>query len=78
MRLTRCWPEGGPAAVLVVTPVHDPPSASIVKQLEQEFALRAELDPAWALLPLELRFEGGQMLLVLKDPGGQLLKRMSG
>jgi len=78
VRLTRCWADGGPAAVLVVTPVHDHPSASIVKQLEQEFALRAELESAWAARPLALRFEGGQMLLVLEDPGGQLLDRMIG
>ncbi len=78
MRVTRCWPDGGPAAVLVVTPVHDTPSASIVKRLEQEYVLRAELDPGWATRPLELRYEGGRILLVLEDPGGQLLDRMIG
>ena len=78
VRLTRCWPDGGPATVLVVAPVHDPPSASVVKRLEQEYALRAELGSGWAARPLELRYEGGRILLVLEDPGGQLLDRMTG
>src|SRR6202140_1109029 len=78
MRLARCRPEGGAAPVLVVTPVHDHPQTAIVKRLEHEFALRAELDPAWAVHPLELRYEGGRMLLVLEDPGGRTLDRITG
>src|SRR6202140_5029683 len=78
MRLARCLPEGGAAQVLVVTPVQDHPQAAIVKRLEHEYALRAELDPAWAVHPLELRYEGGRMLLVLEDPGGRTLERITG
>ena len=78
MRLERCRPEGGAAQVLVATPVHDHPQAAIVKRLEHEYALRAELDPAWAVHPLELRYEGGRMLLVLEDPGGETLERIMG
>ena len=78
VRLMSCRPDGGLAAVLVVTPVHDPPPAAVVKRLEQEYALRAELGSAWATRPLELRHEGGRMLLVLEHPGGQTLDRMIG
>ena len=79
MRLARCRPEGGAAPVLVVTPVHDDhPQASIIQRLEHEYALRAELDPAWAVHPLELRYEGGRVLLVLADPGGRTLDRITG
>src|SRR5271168_5302110 len=78
VRLVRCWPEGGAASVLVLTPVHDHPQMTIVKRLEHEYALRAELDPAWAVHPLELRYEGGRMLLVLEDPGGEPLERLLG
>ena len=77
-RLARCRPEGEAAQVLVVTPVHDHPQAIIVKRLEHEYALRAELDPAWAVHPLELRTEGGRVLLVLADPGGRTLDRITG
>ena len=78
VRLARCWPEGGAASVLVVTPVQDHPPVTIVKRLEHEYALRAELDPAWAMHSLELRYESGRMLLVLEDPGGEPLERLLG
>jgi PAS domain S-box-containing protein len=78
VRLSRCWSDGRSSAVLVVIPVHDDPPAAVVKRLEQEYALRAELDSHWAARPLELRHEGGRILLLLEDPGGQLLDRITG
>src|ERR1700692_746778 len=78
VRLARCWPEGGSAPVLVVIPVQEHPPASIIQRLEHEYALRTELDPAWAVHPLELRNEGGRVLLVLEDPGGRTLDRITG
>src|SRR5271156_2827526 len=78
VRLARCWPEGGAASVLVVTPVQDHPPVTIVKRLEHESALRAELDPAWAMHSRELRYESGRMLLVLEAPGGEPLERLLG
>src|SRR3984893_15752947 len=65
VRLSRCWLNGGPSTVLVVAPCHDHPPAAIVKRLEQEYALRSELEPHWAVRPLELRREGGGIRLVL-------------
>ena len=78
MRLVRCWPEEAVAPVLVVMPVSEHPPAAIVKRMEHEYALRAELDPAWAVHPLELRHESGRMMLVLEDPGGRTLDRING
>src|SRR5258708_35455623 len=78
VRLSRGRPDGHPTTVLVVHPVHDHPPAAIIKRLEQEYALRAELDSHWAARPLELRHEGGRILLVLADPGGQVLDRITG
>src|ERR1700722_17302869 len=76
VRLARCRLDGHSAHVLVVTPLHDHPPASILQRLEHEYALRAELDAAWAARPLELRHEGGRVALVLEDPGGQTLDRL--
>src|ERR1700722_11004039 len=78
VRLTRCWPEGGAAPVLVVTPVQEHPPVSSIQRLEHEYALRAELDPAWAAHPLELRYEFGRVMLVLADPGGRTLDQFTG
>src|SRR5260221_369979 len=78
VRLSRCRSDGRPSAVLVVIPVHDHPRLAVVKRLEQEYALRTKLDSQWAARPLELRHEGGRILLVLADPGGQVLDRITG
>src|ERR1700723_1270926 len=78
VRLARCLLDSSPAPVLVVTPLHDHPPASILRRLEHEYALRAELDAAWAACPLEVRHEGGRVALVLEDPGGWTLNRMIG
>jgi PAS domain S-box-containing protein len=78
VRLARSLLDGDPAPVLVVTPLHSHPPASLLQRLEHEYALRAELDKAWAARPLELRYEGGQVALLLEDPGGSTLDRMIG
>ena len=52
-----------------------PPPASL-DRLAHEFALRDELDEAWAVQPRELRREHGRMLLVLENPGGEPLARL--
>ena len=74
----RCRPEDGLTPVLVVTPIQDHPPASIIQRLEHEYALRTELSATWAARPLELRYDGGRVLLVLEDPGGQTLDRIVG
>jgi PAS domain S-box-containing protein len=54
------------------------PGSAGVKRLEREYALRQELDPQWAVRPLEfVRWEGSPMLL-LSDPGGQTLDGLIG
>src|ERR1700722_19548124 len=71
MLLSRCCLDGVSSTFLTVAAVRDQPPAGIYRRLEQEYALRGELDPAWAACPLELRHEGGRILLMLADPGGQ-------
>ena len=65
-------------AVLVVAPVGDHPAPASLRRLEHEYALRAELDPAWAVRPLALVQHQGRPVLVLEDPGGEPLTRLLG
>ncbi len=46
--------------------------------MERAFALRSELDPAWALCPLELQRQDGRPTLFFDDPGGEILARHIG
>jgi PAS domain S-box-containing protein len=59
--------------VLVVVPVAEYPSATTLDHLTHELSLKDELDPAWAVRPLELTHDGGRAMLVLEDPGGEPL-----
>src|ERR1700745_3615014 len=47
-----------------------------LKKVEYEYSLRDELDSAWAVRPLALSEQRGQMTLVLEDPGGETLDRL--
>jgi PAS domain S-box-containing protein len=51
---------------------------AIVIQFAHEYGLKDELDGAWAARPLELLREHGRDMLVLEDPGGELLDRLLG
>src|SRR6266702_7525748 len=73
----------GPSAgmvpsLLVVAPVGDHPAPASLQRLEHEYALRAVLDPAWAVRPLALVQDQGRPVLVLADPGGEPLSRLLG
>jgi predicted ATPase len=46
-----------------------------LKKIEHEFALRHELDSAWAVRPLALSEQSGQPMLALEDPGGDTLEK---
>src|SRR5262245_36702475 len=65
-------------SLLVVAPVGDHPAPASLQRLEHEYALRAELDPAWAVRPLALAQHQGRTMLVLEDPGGEPLDRLLG
>jgi len=47
-------------------------------RLAHEYALRDELDSAWAVRPLEIVREDGRILLVFEDPGGEPLDGLLG
>ena len=53
-------------------------SLADLKRLEHEYALRAELDAAWAARPVALSRYNDRLALVLEDPGGEPLDRLLG
>ena len=62
-------------SVLLLTTVSLRPAPETLKKMEQEYSLRNELESAWAVRPLALSEHCGQMLLLLEDPGGEILDR---
>src|ERR1700676_1097707 len=65
----------GLAPILLVTA---DASLGAFKRLEHEYALKTELDAAWAARPVELSRTSDRLSLVLEDPGGEPLDRMLG
>ena len=50
----------------------------VLKRLEHEHDLKAELDADWAVRPVDLSRHDGRMALVLEDPGGEPLDQLLG
>jgi hypothetical protein len=75
--LYRGRQHGNPSPVLAVALAAEMPSPQSLRRLEHEYSLAAELDPAWAALPLALTRQEGRTILVLKDPGGEPLDSMN-
>ena len=67
-----------PPSVLVLMLRSEHPRPESVRMLEHERSLRAELDRAWAVPPVELTQLEGRTVLVLKDPGGKPLDQLAG
>ncbi|MCR4471913.1 serine/threonine-protein kinase PknK, partial [Burkholderia sp. SCN-KJ] len=65
-------------SVLLVRPAAEHPLPASLDRLAHEYDLRDELEGAWSVRPLELASKGGQILLVLEDPGGEPLARLLG
>ncbi|WP_166363555.1 trifunctional serine/threonine-protein kinase/ATP-binding protein/sensor histidine kinase [Pseudomonas akapageensis] len=64
--------------VLIARPATEQPSPSCLDRLAHEFGLKDELDSAWAVRPIAMVREGGQMQMVLEDPGGVPLVQLLG
>ncbi len=65
----------GSPSVLILAPASIRPALGTIKKIEHEYSLRGELDSSWAVRPLALSHQSGQMTLVLEDPGGETLDR---
>ncbi len=63
-------------AVLTVFPASEHPTPSSLDRLAHEYELKEELEGTWAVRPLEFVRERGRTMLVLEDPGGELLARL--
>jgi predicted ATPase/GAF domain-containing protein len=68
--------QAGSPFVLLLAPASTRPALETLKKLEHEYSLRDELDSTFAVRPLALTQQHGQMTLVLEDPGGETLDGM--
>ncbi len=74
--LYRGTERGSRTPVLALAAAAEQPSPQSLSQLEHEYALAGELDPAWAVRPLALARHEGRTVLILADPGGEPLDRI--
>ena len=70
--------DGNLQDVLIVTPAAEHPTPASLDRLAHEYALKDELDGAWAVRPLALIRERGRTMLVLEDPSSEPLGRLIG
>ncbi|CAB3749088.1 trifunctional serine/threonine-protein kinase/ATP-binding protein/sensor histidine kinase [Paraburkholderia humisilvae] len=69
-------PDGKRGTVLAVRPTSEHPASVTLDRLAHEYSLREELNDRWALRPVGLVEDRGQITLVLEDPGGEPLDRL--
>ena len=69
---------GKPFPLLAAMPSSAQPSPETLARLQHAYALRGELDPAWAARPLKLEPHQGRLALLIEDPGGEPLLRLLG
>ena len=77
----RGWRDGAKRRrkdVLIVLPASAQSTTTTVDRLAYEYSLKDELDGTWAVRPLELVRDRGRTILVLEDPGGELLGGLLG
>jgi PAS domain S-box-containing protein len=77
----RGWREGAGGErqdVLIVLPASEQPTPTTLNRIAREYSFKDELDSTWAVQPLELVRDRSHTILVLKDPGGELLGGLMG
>src|SRR5580658_364628 len=74
--LYRGRARGNEMPILALAVTAEQPSPQSLRRLEHEYSLAAELDAAWATLPLALIRQQGRPVLLLKDPGGEPLDQV--
>ena len=73
LTLYRGRERGNQMQILAVTVASGQPSPQVVRRLEHEYSLANELDATWAAQPVALTRQQEWPVLILKDPGGELL-----
>ena len=76
--LSRGVWDGERFPLLAAMPSSAQPSPETLARLQHAYALREELDPAWAARPLRLELHKGRLALLIEDPGGEPLSRLLG
>jgi predicted ATPase len=81
LALCRGWrdnAEGGRKNVLIVFPASERPTPATLGRVAHEYSFKDELHDSWSVKPLELVQDRGRSILVLEDPGGELLSARIG
>jgi PAS domain S-box-containing protein len=74
----RLGADGDRETVLAVLPAAEHPPPATLDRFAHEYGLKDELDPTWAVRPLEVVYERGRTMLVLEDPGSEPLSELLG
>jgi hypothetical protein len=76
--LFRCMVGEDSLPVLMLAPATERPPPRVLERLKHEYSLRERLEPAWAAKPRALADEDGRTVLLLDDPGTELLSGLLG
>jgi len=76
--LSRCLVGEDNLPVLMLAPASQRPPPRVHERLKHEYSLHEQLEPAWAVKPRALVDEHGRTVLLLEDPGAELLSRLLG
>ena len=68
----------GSSRVLLRLPTSQHPALQNLKGLQRAYTLKDELDPAWAVRPIEFANHWDRTVLVMEDPGGVPLDQLLG
>src|SRR5580692_3733068 len=68
--------DGDSNSSITVLAASQGPGSNDLDRLAREYDLAKYLDPNWAILPLEIAQEDGRAILILEDPGGELLSQL--
>jgi PAS domain S-box-containing protein len=78
IRRSRNDESAGTSSTLALILTSSSPAPTGLSRLAHYYQLKDELGASWAVRPISLAQERGQPLLVLEDPGGELLDRLIG
>src|SRR5215471_19261653 len=72
----RTTAELSAQSILALAPATEHPAPATLRKIEQEFSLKDDLSPAWAVRPIALTQHQSRTMLVLEDPEGEPLDHL--